>query len=202
MPRARGQIDARKSEAILVAAAEVLAERGLSAPLEEVARRAKVSKQTVYNHYGSKTQLVRTLVSRRCLELTAPLEADDALDDPHATLSRYAMAMIHSVLTEPYGEIIRLSVSGSLDLPELAEIVYDTGIIGARKRLAGYISDLVAQGRLVVSDPLQAAEMFAGLAVGGLQMRVLPGQDVARDMASENGRADTVARLFLRAYAA
>ena len=65
MPRALGQIDARKSEAIITAAFAVLAERGLSAPLEEVARRANVSKQTVYNHYGSKAQLLQALELKR-----------------------------------------------------------------------------------------------------------------------------------------
>lgn len=75
MPRARGQIDTRKSEAILAAAAALLTERGLSVPLEEVARRAKVSKQTVYNHFGSKTDLVRKLVERRRQMLVAPLKA-------------------------------------------------------------------------------------------------------------------------------
>ncbi|MET0293380.1 MAG: helix-turn-helix domain-containing protein, partial [Phenylobacterium sp.] len=50
MPRLAGQIDVAKTEAILDAAAEVLAERGFSAPIEEIARRAGVAKQTVYNH--------------------------------------------------------------------------------------------------------------------------------------------------------
>ena len=38
MPRAAGQVDAAKTEAILAAAAEVLGERGLSAPMSEIAR--------------------------------------------------------------------------------------------------------------------------------------------------------------------
>ena len=74
MPRALGQIDARKHSAILNAAAEVLAERGVNAPVEEIARRAGVSKQTIYNHYGSKTELVRILVERRRHQVTATLD--------------------------------------------------------------------------------------------------------------------------------
>ena len=62
MPRAAGQIDAAKTEAILDAAYEVLAERGLSAPMGEIARRAGVSKQTVYNRYSCKGEIVRALV--------------------------------------------------------------------------------------------------------------------------------------------
>ena len=59
MARALGQIDVAKSQAILDAAAEVMAERGVQAPVDEIARRAGVSKQTIYNHYGSTAEMVR-----------------------------------------------------------------------------------------------------------------------------------------------
>ncbi|MBW8890914.1 MAG: helix-turn-helix transcriptional regulator, partial [Burkholderiales bacterium] len=58
MPRIAGQIDVAKTEAILDAAVEVIGQRGLGAPMEAIAKRAGVSKQTVYNHYGSKAELV------------------------------------------------------------------------------------------------------------------------------------------------
>src|SRR5205807_205660 len=54
MPRIAGQIDLIKSEAILEAAADAIHERGLGVSVDEIARRAGVSKQTIYNHYGSK----------------------------------------------------------------------------------------------------------------------------------------------------
>src|SRR6185503_1171575 len=78
MPRLAGQIDVAKNEAILDAALEVLAERGAAASMEEIARRAGVSKQTIYNHYGSKADLVRAMCARRVSEMTAPLEAPGA----------------------------------------------------------------------------------------------------------------------------
>ena len=73
MPRLAGQIDLAKTEAILDAASEVLGERGLAAPMEAIARRAGVSKQTVYNHYGCKAELIRALVDRRVDSITASL---------------------------------------------------------------------------------------------------------------------------------
>ena len=78
MPRLAGQIDQAKGQAILDAAIEVLAERGLGASMEEIARRAGVSKQTIYNHYGSKAELIRALVDRRVADITAPLEMPGA----------------------------------------------------------------------------------------------------------------------------
>ena len=201
MPRALGQIDIRKSEAIVNAAFSVLSERGLSAPLEEVARRANVSKQTVYNHYGSKTQLIRTLIERRRDEMCAPLTRPGALDDPQGSLTAYASAMIRSVLTEPYGELMRMAVIGAPDSPELVDILYDTGFMGVRQKLARYLESLAARGVIRTDNPVEAAEMFAGLAVGGLQIRRMIGRDLGRDALSEPNRAANCAHVFLRAFA-
>ena len=74
MARVAGQIDLSKNEAILDAAIDVLGERGITAPMEAIARRACVSKQTIYNHYGSKAELVRTMAERRVHEMTAPFD--------------------------------------------------------------------------------------------------------------------------------
>ncbi|MEU5031846.1 TetR/AcrR family transcriptional regulator [Streptomyces milbemycinicus] len=45
---------ARNRDKLLAAAAEVFGERGLDAPLEEIARRAKVSIGTLYNHFPTR----------------------------------------------------------------------------------------------------------------------------------------------------
>jgi TetR/AcrR family transcriptional repressor of mexJK operon len=86
MPRVAGQIDVAKTEAILDAAVEVIGQRGLGAPMEAIAKRAGVSKQTVYNHYGSKAELVRALMARRVAVITAPLRDAGAIDNPREAL--------------------------------------------------------------------------------------------------------------------
>ncbi|OYX95544.1 MAG: TetR family transcriptional regulator, partial [Caulobacter sp. 35-67-4] len=97
MPRIPGQIDIAKTEAILDAAVEVIGARGLGAPMEAIARRAGVSKQTVYNHYGSKAELVRALMARRVDRITAPLRDPGAVDNPRLALQAYARSMLEAV---------------------------------------------------------------------------------------------------------
>ena len=70
--------DRAQQRARAIVAVEVLGERGLGASMEEVARRAGVSRQTIYNHYGSKAELIRALVDRRVAYITAPLEMPGA----------------------------------------------------------------------------------------------------------------------------
>src|SRR5690606_36738554 len=98
MPRVAGQIDVDKTEAILEAAGQVLAERGLSAPIEEIARRAGVAKQTIYNRYGGKDSLIRATIERRVEAIVAPLLAPDAGDHPEETLADFARSLLEAIV--------------------------------------------------------------------------------------------------------
>jgi TetR/AcrR family transcriptional repressor of mexJK operon len=200
MPRLVGQIDEAKSEAILDAASEVLGERGLSAPMEEIARRAKVSKQTVYNHYGSKVELVRALVERRVATITAPLRARGAGDRPEETLKAYAQTLMEVVSNKNYG-LMRVTIQSAGDLPDLAREVFEAGPKHSRAQLASYLEMETRAGRLKVDNPLQAAEFFGGMVMGHRQTKAL--LNLAPDLteAEIEAHAAEAARIFIRAYA-
>jgi AcrR family transcriptional regulator len=200
MPRAPGQIDTRKHEAILDAAVEVLAERGVHAPIEEVARRAGVSKQTVYNHYGSKTELVRTIMARRRSALTAVLEMAGPDDPPLETLTVYAKSILEVILTPASVSMLRMGVTSATEMPEMAHAIYDAGSRAARVRLASYLASRTSD-LLRIDNPSQAAEMFVGMVVGGVQMRLLMGLPSELDSSDLKARAEEAARRFIKAYA-
>ncbi|MFJ4650348.1 TetR/AcrR family transcriptional regulator [Nocardia sp. NPDC088792] len=64
--------DARRNRALVLAAAQrVLAERGTSVSLAEVARRAGVGAGTVYRHFPTKIALVEAVMQQRIDRLTA-----------------------------------------------------------------------------------------------------------------------------------
>ena len=75
MARRRGQIDEKKSEAILDAAAALFADKGLAVSMEEIARVAGVSKQTVYNRFATKLDLARAMASQKSDAIVAPLKS-------------------------------------------------------------------------------------------------------------------------------
>jgi AcrR family transcriptional regulator len=74
-------------DACVVAATEVIAERGIeSLSLRDVARRLGVSHQAPYKHYPSRDHLL-VEVMRRCFEqFAAHLDARERFDDPRADL--------------------------------------------------------------------------------------------------------------------
>ena len=200
MPRLVGQIDAAKSEAILDAASEVLGERGLSAPMEEIARRARVSKQTVYNHYGSKADLVRALVERRVASITAPLREAGAEDRPEETLKAYAQTLLTVVNNKNYA-LMRVTIQSAGEMPDLAREVFEAGPKHSRAQLAHFLEVETKAGRLKVDAPLQAAEFFGGMVLGHRQTKAL--LNLAPDLSDDEVEAVAVeaARIFMRAYA-
>lgn len=71
---------ARNRDKLVACAVQVFGERGLDAPLEEIARRAKVSIGTLYNHFPTRQALVDAILPERLAALEQI--AAEALADP------------------------------------------------------------------------------------------------------------------------
>jgi TetR/AcrR family transcriptional repressor of mexJK operon len=201
MPRAAGQIDRAKNEAILDAASDVIFERGLAAPLDDVARRAGVSKQTIYNHYGSKGDLVRALIERRSKTISAPLELPGAEATPVETLAAYAEMLLRTVMLERGVVLFRLMIANAGQDTSLVRAALPGGFRGARSKLTEFLRREARAGRLAIDDPMQAADFFVGMAVGNHQLEALlglPGELNGEDIPR---LAREAASRFVRAYA-
>jgi AcrR family transcriptional regulator len=201
MPRLAGQIDVSKNEAILDAAVEVLSERGPAASIEEIARRACVSKQTIYNHYGSKADLVRALAQRRSHEVTEILDAPGAIEHPAEALAGYARLLLIAVLNARGFAIYRVAMAAATTFPEVARAMHDAGPHASRLRLAEFLRLENAAGRLSCPHPMEAAEFFAGMVLGPYQYKLLLGVAVELTDAEIDRVSEEAAARFMRAYA-
>jgi len=201
MPRVAGQIDVSKNEAILDAAIEVMSERGLGAPLDQIARRAGVSKQTIYNHYGSKAELARAMSERRAHEVAEVLDAPGAIENPAETLAGYARLLMRAVLNTRGMAIYRMAMMSATDMPDVAKAIYEAGPRASRQHLAEFLRLETAAGRLRTPDPLQAAEFFAGMVLGRYQTPSLLGVAIGLSEDEIEDVAREAAARFMRAYA-
>jgi AcrR family transcriptional regulator len=202
MPRLAGQIDVAKNEAILDAALEVLGERGAAASMEEIARRAGVSKQTIYNHYGCKADLVRAMCARRVNEMTAPLQAPGAMERPEETLAAYARALMKGVLNPRTVSLMRTAMAHAAEMPELPRTIYEAGPLANRRRLARFLEAETRAGRLDCPDPMAAAEAFSGLVVATRQIASLFGAASELSEADAERIAGEAAARFLKLFGA
>jgi AcrR family transcriptional regulator len=201
MPRAPGQIDRAKNEAILDAAAEILGEKGLSAPMALIARRANVSKQTIYNHYGAKMDLIQALVQRRVEAMTQPLVEPETPTDPVDALATFAATLIRFVVAPNGANIMRLTIQSSTDTPKLAHDVMVAGPLATIERLSRFMKAEMKAGRMAEGDPAEAAEMFAGMAAGHKQTLALLGYPMVMEEKQIQAQARRLAERFQRAYA-
>lgn len=202
MPRQPGQIDQRKSEDILDAAALAFTERGLEAPMEDIARRAGVSKQTIYNHYGCKEDLLRALFNRRREQIVEPLVGDAHADEPlEERLATYILSMMEGYIGVGNTNIMRSAIAASATRPELGRTVYEAGPRAGRRRIADFLAAEAAAGVLDIEDPERAADFMFGMAVGSLLLKIMLDVPIERRPEMLAARARDCARRFLRAYA-
>ncbi|QNP64052.1 TetR/AcrR family transcriptional regulator [Streptomyces genisteinicus] len=109
------RVDAQRNlEHVLRAAREVFGELGYGAPMEDVARRARVGVGTVYRRFPSKDVLVRRIAAEETARLTE--QARTALgqeEEPWSALSRFLRTSVASGagrLLPP--QVLRVGVEG------------------------------------------------------------------------------------------
>ncbi|WP_030694505.1 helix-turn-helix domain-containing protein [Streptomyces globisporus] len=127
------RVDAQRNlEHVLRAAREVFGELGYGAPMEDVARRARVGVGTVYRRFPSKDVLVRRIAEEETSRLTEQARA--ALgqeEEPWSALSRFLRTSVASGagrLLPP--QVLRVGVDDSgapLDADEAARVPYQRG---------------------------------------------------------------------------
>lgn len=162
-PHGRVPADLRR-EHILLLAGELFAERGYAqASMDELARRAGVSKPVIYDLVGAKEEVLRRVVARVSDDLAERLRlAVQAESEPDRRIHAGALAYFRFVAETGAAYTM---VVGSLG-GELAEEV-----ASSRARIAELVTDLTAEGMREAGldpDPVQA-EALAHLLAGALE---------------------------------
>ncbi|MFB9439980.1 TetR/AcrR family transcriptional regulator [Streptomyces showdoensis] len=164
------RVDAQRNlEHVLRAAREVFGELGYGAPMEDVARRARVGVGTVYRRFPSKDVLVRRIAEEETARLTE--QARTALgqeDEPWSALSRFLRTSVASGagrLLPP--QVLRVGVDDVLlpagapedaaRVPAQRVSVVPVGSVASVPSLANGYGDLAEQ-RVVTPRAVPVAE--------------------------------------------
>jgi len=197
MARRQGQVDERKSEAILDAAAALFADKGMAVSMEELARAAGVSKQTLYNRFASKVEIARAMANQRSDAIVAPLRG---AGEPVQVLEALATSLLDRICTPDKANALRGVALLSAEAPEIAQAVYEAGPLRSLKLLSAWLAEQTRAGRLDVADPDDAAEMFSGMVLGHGHLRAMLNMPQI-DGEGRVRRAREAARAFVAAYA-
>lgn len=138
--------DARASrERILVAAHEVLRERGIDAEVKEFAERAGVGIGTLYRHFPTKDDLIVGIAGEMFSVIRQIVDEALAIDDPIAAVRHLLHHGLETV--DRYGDLVEVLHRGVL--PKLKE-QFDLG---------GLLASVVA----IVQKGIEAGIFFADL---------------------------------------
>ena len=141
---------------ILSAALEVFAERGFQAArLEEVARRAGVSKGALYLYFETKADLFRAVVTDAISPNIERVKAVAAADLPLEQVVRMALPMLaRQVVTDRrITGVVKLVIAESRNHPELATIWRETVVEPGIQLMSGLIAAAQARGEVRAGDP-------------------------------------------------
>ena len=172
-PRWRRRPDARPEE-ILDAAMEVFGERGFAAArCEEVARRAGISKGTLYLYFDSKEALFRETV--RAKFETSIVSAEEFVrtwEGNSTELLIALMARYWEKVNHPlHVRLSRLVLSELTNFPELARWYYQTIILRGRRVIESVLTRGIAGGEFRKVETPFAARALQTLCVQLAQFR-------------------------------
>ena len=155
----------RKFDQVLEGAREVFLSEGYDgAGVDEIARRAGVSKATLYSYFPDKRLLFMEVAKRECCRL-----ADDAMhlmgtqEDPAPILAIAARRIGDFFNSDISISVFRVCAAESERFPELAREFYLNGPSLGRARLMEFFTAADRAGRLRVDDPEMAADQFTEL---------------------------------------
>ena len=141
---------------ILSAALEVFAERGFQAArLEEVAKRAGVSKGALYLYFETKADLFRAVVTDAISPNLEHVKALASASVPFEQAARMGVGMLaRTVVTDRrITGVVKLVIAESRNHPELATIWHETVVEPGLQLMSGLIAAAQGRGEIRPGDP-------------------------------------------------
>jgi TetR/AcrR family transcriptional regulator, mexJK operon transcriptional repressor len=196
----------RKRRAILEAASTVFLSNGYpGTSMDEVAKLAGVSKQTVYKHFAHKERLFSEIVTATVDEIADP-NTDEVLGLKHTgnlerDLRDFARRQLRAVMQPRLLQLRRLVIGEAGRFPQLGQLFYERGPGRTIDTLAALFERFASRGELELDDPRLAAAHFNSLVMSiPLNQAMLLGQDEPATPAQLRRYADTGVQAFLAAY--
>ena len=155
-----------RPQQILDAALEVFGERGLSAArLEDIARRAGVSKGTIYLYFPNKEELFREMVRAH---VVARIERAEHEVESHPgsagdQLERFLRTWWTFLQLPTSGTIYRLVIGELHRFPDLAEFYAKEVVQRALTLLSGFVRRGVESGEFRAVDPFTTARLVSSM---------------------------------------
>jgi len=157
---------------IVSAALAVFAEKGFAAAkLDEIARRAGVSKGALYLYFETKEDLFRAVVGQAIAPNISVVKTMVAAHPgPLSDLVRGVTGHVAQVVqTQPLGGVLKMVVGEAGNFPQIARVWHDELVAQALGAMSGAIAAAQARGEVKPGDPrIYGLQLIAPLLVSVL----------------------------------
>ncbi len=167
--------DSAKREDIVLAATQLFFKNGYElTSLDAVARKAGVSKLTIYSHFVDKKDLFRAIVQKRCDDIGIPIDLQEYEQlSAEAALLAISRKALDKILRPESIRLIRIIHAESLHGPDIPNIFYDVGPGRVIQAFTGLLQRFYQQDKLHIPDPAYASGQFFSLLKGEMLQRIL-----------------------------
>ncbi len=191
----------QKRAQILEAAISLFCKHGLSnTSMDGVAKKAGVSKQTVYSHFGSKDELFVASIKSRCVIQQMSQELLVNPLTPEQVLTEFGEYLGEMILSPEHLELFKTCVAESDSHPELSVQYFNSGPQYLLLLLEDYFGKVEQLGEFNFGHRHYAAVQLYIMLFGEMRLRLelgLPADDIKLE------RTDYIkscVSMFLRAY--
>ena len=162
---------------ILEAAQSLFLSKGYEATtLSDIVSRSGGSLATLYDLFGDKPGLLKSMVEQHCAQSVEMMEQVALAEQDVAGALRKIAEWILERLSDPAGvALLRVIIAEVPRQPELGRVYYEAGPAACRRRMAAYLACQAERGALHIPNPEAAATLFFHMLVGERQMRSLCG---------------------------
>jgi TetR/AcrR family transcriptional regulator, mexJK operon transcriptional repressor len=201
-PTAGRSNDALKRADILRAGTMLFLKEGYErTSMEAVAKKANVSKLTIYSHFTDKADLFRHVIHMRCDKLASPESFLVHKGKPvRQALTEIAMAFVAHIFTPDAIKLHRILQAEGIRHPHIARIFYESGPKRVRATFGELLQYFVDDRQLSISDVAKASEQFFSLIKGEMMHRIQLGLDKYPSAAEMKKHIKASVDMFIAAY--
>jgi TetR/AcrR family transcriptional regulator, mexJK operon transcriptional repressor len=154
-------------QTIVDAAYELFVDLGFQATtLDKVARRAKISKLSIYRHFENKEALFSAAMVARCQQF-APQTLFEGIDgSAEEQLIAVGSSLLRTLLSPDVRAVEAMIMADKTSQKSLSKLQYEAGPAHVIAGIEAMLRQLHAKALLKVPDPLRSARLFAALFKG------------------------------------
>jgi AcrR family transcriptional regulator len=167
-------------QTIIDTACDLFVELGFQATtLDKVAKRAKISKLSIYRHFENKEALFSAAIAARCHELTPQALFEGIDGSAEDQLMAAGSSLLRTLLSPDVRSVEAMVMADKTNQKSLSKLFYEAGPAYITAQIEALLRQLHAKALLNVPDPLQSARLFAAL-IKGSNLLLIARFDAAR----------------------